>query len=59
MKELERHIEENCSDVCQPSIVAEAPATLPDPEIPTIIPDTGVKNTKTDVYMTYLKKKSI
>ena len=35
----------------------ETPSTFPDPYIPTIIPDMGTKCPKTDVNMTYLKKK--
>ena len=39
--------------------MTETPATLPNPEIPTIIPDTGVERLKTDVEMTYLENNSI
>ena len=34
-------------------------ATFPDPEIPTIVPDTVVESPKTDTEITYLKKKNI
>ena len=33
--------------------------TFPDPEIPTIIPDTGAKRPNMDVDMTYIKNKNI
>ena len=39
--------------------MTETPATLPNPEIPTIIPDTSVERLKTDVEMTYLENNSI
>ena len=59
MKELERYLGETYIDSCKPSIMTETPATLPNPEIPTIIPDTGVERLKTDVEMTYLENNSI
>ena len=59
MKELERNLGATYSNSCQPSIMTETPYTFPNPEMPTIIPDMGVENTKTDVEMTYLKNKSI
>ena len=39
--------------------MTETPAILPSPEMPTTIPDTGVKRPNTDAYMTYLKKNNI
>ena len=39
--------------------MTETSATFPDPDIPTIIPDTGTKHPKMDVEMTYLKNKII
>ena len=39
--------------------MTETPATFTNPEIPTIIPDMGVKCPKTDLETTYLKNKSI
>ena len=59
MKDLEQYLGENCSDIYQSAIMNAKLATLLDVEIPTIIPDTGVKCPKTDVDMTYPKNKSI
>ena len=47
------------SDSCQTAIVIETPDTFPEPDIPKIIPDTGVDHPKTDAEITYLKKKNI
>ena len=47
------------SDSCQTAIVIETPDTFPEPDIPKIIPDTGVDHPKTDTEITYLKKKNI
>ena len=54
-----RYIGETHSNICQPAIINNTTETFPDTEIPTIIPDTGPKLTKTDGEMTYLKKKNI
>ena len=47
MKELERYLGATYSDICQPSIIAETPATFLDPEMPTI-DDSVTKRPKTD-----------
>ena len=54
MKDLDRYLGETYTNSFQPVIINETPYTLPDPYIPTIIHDTGVKHPKTDVDMTYL-----
>ena len=59
MKDKERYLGANYSNICQPSILNEIPATFSDPEMPTIIPDTGVEHPKTDVDVYFLKKKII
>ena len=59
MKDLGRYLEVTYSNICQPSIINNTTETFPDPDMPTIIPDTGLKRTKTDGEMTYLKKKNI
>ena len=59
MKDVERYLGETFSDSCQPATMTETPSTLLNPEMPTIIPNTGVERPKIDVEMTYLKKKSI
>ena len=54
MKELERYLGATYSNRCHPAIMPKIPETFPDPEMPTIIPDTGVEHPKMDSYMTYL-----
>ena len=39
--------------------MTKTPATFPNPEIPKIIPDTGVERPKMDMDMNYLKNKNI
>ena len=53
MKELERYLGTTYSDSCQPAIMTETAANLPDPEMPTITA-LGTERPKTDVEMTYL-----
>ena len=57
MKEIERYLGATYSDSCQPAIMNETPATFPDPEMTTVIPDTGADHPKTYVQMSYLKNK--
>ena len=59
MKKLERYLGSTYSNICQPSIMTETPSTFPNPDMPTIIPDTGVECPKIDVKMAYLKTNSI
>ena len=59
IKELERYLGATYSDNLQPAIMIETPETLPDSDMPTIIPDMGVKHLKTYLEITYLKKKKI
>ena len=59
MNELDQYLGETYIDSSQPAITAKTPSTSPDPEMPTIIPDTGVKHNKNDANMTYLEKKNI
>ena len=59
MKDLEQYLGATYRNICQPAIINNTTETSPDPEIPTIIPDTGPKLTKTNGEMTYLKKKKI
>ena len=58
MKDLDRYLGETYTNSFQPVIINETPYTLPDPYIPTIIPDTGFECPKTDVEMNYLENKS-
>ena len=58
MKELERYLGATYSYRCQLYIKTETPEKSPDPDMPTITPDTGFDNTNTDTYMTYLEKKN-
>ena len=46
-------------NICQPDIMTKTPETLPYAQMPNIMTDTGTKCPKTDLYMTYLKKKNI
>ena len=59
MKGLERYLGATYINICQPVITNETLVTLPEPEMPTIIPDTRVEHPNTDGEMTYLKKKNI
>ena len=54
MKELEQYLGATYIDICQPAIITETPYTFPNPEMPTIIPDTGVERPKADAEMIYL-----
>ena len=54
MKYLVRYFEETYSDSCKPDIINETPATFPDPDMPTVIPDTGVVSPKIYMEMIYL-----
>ena len=56
MKDLERYLGATYRNICQQAIMTKIPETFPDPEIPTIIPDTGAKRPKMDVEMTFLKE---
>ena len=42
-KELGWHLKETYIDICQPSLMTETTAILPNPDMPTIIPNTGVE----------------
>ena len=59
MKELERYLGATYNNIYQTDIITDKMETFPDPDMPTIIPDTGLKHTKTDGEMTYLEKKNI
>ena len=59
IKELERYLGVTHSNKCQPSIITKTPATFTEPEMPTIIPDTGAKRPKTNKEMTYLENNNI
>ena len=52
MKDMEQYLGDTYSNSFQLAITTKKQDTLPDPEIPTIIPDTGVKRPKTDTEMT-------
>ena len=58
MKELEQYLGKTNSDICQPDIMTETAANLPDSEMPTIT-ELGTEWPKTDGDMTYLEKKNI
>ena len=58
MKELERYLGTTYSDSCQPAIITESSANLPDPEMPNIT-ELVTERPKTDWEMTYLEKKNI
>ena len=49
MKEMEQSLGATYRNICQPLIMTETPETLPNLEIPTIIPDMGVEHSKTDI----------
>ena len=57
MQELERYLGATYSNSSQLAITNEKPDTFPNPYMQTIIPGTGVERPKTDVEMTYLKKR--
>ena len=59
MKELERYLGTTYRNICQLDITTNTPANFPNPEMPTIITDTGVERPKTDVDMTHLENRSI
>ena len=59
IKHLEHYFGATYSNICKKAIVTKTMDTFLNPDIPTIIPDTGVKCPNTDVEMTYLKKKNI
>ena len=59
MNELDRYLGATYINSCQPAIATKTPATLPNPEMPKIIPYTGDKSPKTDADITYLEKKNI
>ena len=59
MKDLQWYLGEKYIDSYQPDIMNKAMVTLPDTQIPTIIPHKVVERPKTEVDMTYLKKKNI
>ena len=54
MKYLDWYLEETYNDSCKPDIINETPATFPDPDMPTVIPDTGVVSPKIYMEMIYL-----
>ena len=58
MKELEQYLGATYSASCQPAIMTETAATLPDPEMPNIT-DLVTERPKTDGEMTYLEKNNI
>ena len=59
MKELERYLGSTYSNICQMAIITETTETSPNPEMPTITPDTGAKHPNADKEMTYPEKKNI
>ena len=59
MKDMDQYVGETYIDICQPEILADTLATFPDPDMPIIIPYTGVDHPKMDMEMNYLEKKSI
>ena len=59
MKYLERYIGATYSNIYQLSIMTNASATLPNPDMPTIIPDMGAEHPKRDVEIAHLKKNNI
>ena len=48
-----------CIDRCWPDIVTKTPASFPKQEMMITTTETGAERSKTDVEMTYLKKKNI
>ena len=59
MKDLDCYLGATHSNICKTDVMTETPEKFHNPEIPTIIPDTGTERPKTDTEMTYLKKRSI
>ena len=59
MKELERYLGATYIYSFHPEITTDTPATLPDPDMPTAMIDTGYEHPKTDIETNYLKKKNI
>ena len=59
MKELEWYLGATYIDIWQPAIMNKTPDTFPNPDILTIIPDSGIERHKKDTYMNYLEKKNI
>ena len=59
MKELEQYLGATYINICQPDIMTKARATFTNPDMPTVIMETGVYRTKNDVETTYLKKNNI
>ena len=59
MKELERDIGATYRNSCNTVIMTKTQETFPGPEMPTIIPDTGIERPKTDKETTYIEKKNI
>ena len=58
MKELEQYLGTTYSDSCQPAIMTETAANLPDPDMPTIT-ELGTECPRTDLEITYLNKNNI
>ena len=56
---MERYIGTTYSNIWQPEIMTKTPENFPNPQIPTIIPDTGAERPKTGREMTYTRKKNI
>ena len=59
MNDTEQYIGVTYSNSCQPYIMTNTPETFFDPDMPKIIPDTGVNRPNRDTDMTYLKNKNI
>ena len=59
MKELEMYIGATYIYICHPSVMNKKLETFPNPEMPTILTNTGVESPKTDVKTTYLENKKI
>ena len=59
MKEMELYLGTTYRNSCQPEIIIKTTETFSDPDMPTIISDTGVECPDTDADMNYLEKKNI
>ena len=59
MEEMKRYLRATYSDSCQLDIMTETSATFSNPEMPTIIPYTGTKRSRTYLEINYFKKKII
>ena len=59
MNDLDWYLEVTYINIRQPSIMTKTPENLTDPDIPTIIPETGSEHPKTDGEIKYIKKKNI